>query len=203
MKQKKILIILATAFLIIAFSARVDIVDQQIDIMAKSIPVNINSNKTVTVTMHDLKPTRTMKITENNMPIDKLLLKTYENQNYGNSSMPLSPMPSENSSSSSSDNNSDPFSFDTPNENNNQNWGWVANEVNNANNYNEITPMRKTSGGLFQNSESESSSGYDRQSFFDDTLYGSDKNNNFLDGYDMGRSSPKDSDASPYSPISW
>ena len=204
MKQKKILIIIATAFFVVVFGARVDIVDKKIDIMSKSISVNLISNKTAAVTMHTFKTSHAIAVSKNSMPLEKHLLKAYENQAYRNNSMPLSPMPAENSARSSPDDNSGLFSFEKSDDfNNNQAWGWVANEVNSVDNYRDIRPRKDLSENIFQSRDSGSPSGYNRESFFDNTLYGSDKRNNSSDAYSPINFSPKDSKSSPYSAMSW
>jgi len=203
MKQLYIWIILFMALLALSFNSRIMIADKGIDITVDSQEENITSNRTITVTMHEPELLQSLSISQANMPLERSLLKNNESENYGAGSMPLAPMPMESSSSSPEDNSSGLFSFDTPKENNNQNWGWIAGEVNSANNYRDITPTRKTSGGLFRDSDSRTSSGYERESFFDDTLYGSEKGNSFLDGYNQGSDSSKKSAASPYSTMSW
>ena len=191
------------ALLAISFNSRILIADKGIDITTDSQAENIVSNKTIAVTMHEPESLQMIYVSKDNAPLERNLLKTYDSHESGVNTMPLAPMAMGGSSSSSEDNKSSLFSFDTPQENDNQNWGWMASEVNNAGNYRDITPTRKTSGGLFRDTDSRTSSGYERESFFDDTLYGSDKGNSFLDGYGTGGSSSKDTDASPYSTMSW
>ncbi len=204
MKQLYIWIFLFVVLLALSFNSRILVADKGMDITIGSPEENIISNRTITVTMHEPELLQSLSISKANMPLERSLLKNNESQNYGAGSMPLAPMPTETPSSSSENNNSGLFSFDTPKENNNkQNWGWIADEVNSADNYRDITPTRKTSGGIFKDSDSQTSSGYERESFFDNTLYGSEKGNTFLDGYNPGSDSAKKSTASPYSTMSW
>lgn len=203
MKQKYILIALFALLIGTLFSTKV-VVNKEIDIMVSGQGLNTISNKTVTVIMHNPESLQAIYVSADSAPMEKNLLKAYDHQNYGGNSMPMSPIPTASPVASSDDSKSGLFSFDTPKENNNQNWGWIAQEVNNSDNYQDISPERRSSGGLFQDSDSRLSSGYERESFFDNTLYGSDKGNNFLDGYDFGGDQSKESsDSSPYSTMSW
>jgi hypothetical protein len=203
MKQIYISIILFTVLIVGFFSSKTIAVDKGIEIMAASYA--LDTNQTVSVIMHDPQSLQKIYIEENNVPIEKALLKNSGTQNYSGNTMPIAPMPIPGSSSSSDKKSSDLFSFDTPEENNNnQNWGWVDNAVRSSDNYREITPSKTPSKSLFENYGQNSSFGGERQSFFDDTLYGSDKSDSFLDGYNMNNTPSKDSGATPYSStMSW
>ncbi|MCK5528223.1 MAG: hypothetical protein KAI74_00955 [Kiritimatiellae bacterium] len=176
MKQKYIWLLLSVPLLSILFCAQDVAIDDGMARMAHGQAVD--QSKTIAVTLHEVDALKNISISAEIDPMEASLLKAQGGNLAAGNSMPLSPMPAENSFQSSDDTKSDLFSFDTPAaDKETRSWGWVDRDIQNIDSYRGTETRRESTEDFFQNSDSGSGFGGARESFFDNTLYGSDKDN--------------------------
>ena len=176
MKQKYIWLLLSVPLLSILFCAQDAAIDEGMANMAHG--KIMDANKTVAVILHEAEALKHISISAENDPMEASLLKEQGGNLAAGNSMPLSPMPAESSFQSPDDTKSDLFSFDTPAAGKEKrSWGWVDRDIQNVDSYRGAESTRDSAEDFFQNTDSGSGFGGARESFFDNTLYGSDNAN--------------------------